>query len=449
MKLYKLVFAILFLVISGKTAIAQVFPDQHFVIRGIDELAMYEDSSVNISYNSQTNSIELKEGFTQGFYISKPLSFPQKFNRGLPSWNGHAPEGQKSSFRVSMRFKMFYGWSKWVTVGFWDKYIWTYYGSTVFDGGKVSIDYVKLDVYVSEYQYKIEFKRTNKDFVPPSIKQLSFFVSDSKTTDEVIISQLVEDNPPAIFIPTNFVYQYGVDPVIGKRICSPSSLSMIIQSFGYDVDTYDFAVRTRDPYWDIFGDWPRGVQSASEYGLTGSVTRYRRWTEAYDVLKDGGRIAITVGPPLFSGHLMMLAGFDENGNPLLHNPARTDGYGIAYDKKQISESWFNKGGISYTFYDENSPLASSELKVEEKDNISIYPNPFFDKLNIEFESTTGQKTEIKLYNTLGQLVYEKKFIQSEHTYQLDTSDKIRRGSYIMNISSKSKNVSKLVIKESN
>ena len=446
MNYFKLILLFLYSTIPGLPVFAQPFPDQQFVIRGIEELSEYEDSSKNIVYNSSTNSIELEDGTTQGYYFSKTLKFDEKFNRGLPSWNGYAPEDQKSSFRVSMRFKIGDNWSKWVTVGFWDKYIWTYYGSTKFNGGKVAIDYVKLDLYVLEYQYKIEFKRTNPDFESASIKQLSFFVSDSRTTDAVNIDELVNDNPPEIFISTNFVYQYGVDPVIGKRICSPSSLSMIIQSYGYEVDTYEFAVRTRDPYWDIFGDWPRGVQSASEYGLKGSVTRYRSWTEAYDVLKNGGRIAITVGPPLFSGHLMMLAGFDEYGNPLLHNPARTDGYGITYDKRDITESWFNKGGISYTFYDENA-TPTDEISMNNKESIIIYPNPVVDKLNIEFESGKEQNVELKIYNTLGSLVYDKKFYQTDGQIQILLNNSIPAGTYILNLLSKGKKSSQLLIKK--
>ena len=228
---------------------AQAYPDQHFVIRGIDELFEYEDSSENIVYNQVTNSIELGDGFKTGFYISEPVILDEKFNRGLPSWNGHAPKDHKSSFRVLMRFKMSDGWSDWVTVGFWDKYIWSYYGKTKFTGGKVSIDYVKLNEYIDEFQFKIEFKRTGTDLEPSSIKQFSFFVSDTRTTAYTDIDKLVNDNPPEIFIPTDFVYQYGVDPDIGGRICSPATLSMIIRSFGYEVDTYDFALRTLDPYW--------------------------------------------------------------------------------------------------------------------------------------------------------------------------------------------------------
>jgi len=192
MKLLRYIFVLLFILVISPSIFAQPFTDQQFVIKGIDELAMYGDSVENIVYDSLTNSIQIEDGFKQGLYISKQLSFSQKFNRGLPSWNGHAPANQKSSFRVSMRFKMSYGWSKWVTVGFWDKFNWTYYGSTSFNGGKVAIDYVKLDVYITKYQYKIEFKRINSDYESPSIRQLSFFVSDSRTTDQVNISQLVK-----------------------------------------------------------------------------------------------------------------------------------------------------------------------------------------------------------------------------------------------------------------
>jgi hypothetical protein len=447
MKLIKPVFVVLLLFVFGLRVFAQAYPDQQFVIRGIEELYEYEDSTENIVYNSETNSIELESGFEQGVYISKPVSFSQKFNRGLPSWNGHAPENQRSSFRVSMRFKISYGWSDWITVGYWDKYIWSSYGNTTFNGGKVSIDYVKLDVYINEFQFKIEFKRDDAGYESSSVKQFSFFVSDTKTTVFTDINKLVNDKPPAIFIPTNFVYQYGVDPVIGGRICSPSTLSMIIQSFGYEVDTYDFALRTNDPYWDIFGVWPRGVQSASEYGLRGTVTRYRSWTDAYNVLKNGGRIAITVGPPLFNAHLMMLAGFDDNGNPIIHNPGRSSGYGITYNKKQISESWFNKGGISYTFYDENAPLASKDIHQVKEKKLIIYPNPVEDKINIEFDTETGSNLKAIIFNTLGQQVYTGDFHQTNGFIQIDINNLIPSGTYILNLLSEKEKISKLFIKK--
>ena len=47
--------------------------------------------------------------------------------------------------------------------------------------------------------------------------------------------------------------------------------------------------------------WPKAVQNAAEYNLNGEVSRYRTWSEAYEVLAAGGRIVMSVGFPLYQG----------------------------------------------------------------------------------------------------------------------------------------------------
>ncbi|OQY01004.1 MAG: hypothetical protein B6I20_08035 [Bacteroidetes bacterium 4572_117] len=351
-----------------------------------------------------------------------------------------------------MRFEMAGGWSRWVTVGYWDKNIWPTYGYTSFTGGKVAIDYVKLDYYITNYQFKVNFKRNNTSYKSPSIEQLSFFVSDTRTTDNADIDAIVNDNPAAILITTDFVYQYGVDDVIGGSICSPSTVSMIIKSYDIDVDTYDFAVRTKDPYWEIFGVWPRIVQHAAEYGLQGSVTRYRNWDAAYQVLNNGGRIAITVGPPLYSGHLIMLAGFDNNGTPIVHDPAKSNGYSYRHNKRSLTESWFNKGGISYTFYKkENATFAGNELFVQNT-MLNVYPNPIVDKATIELELKRGQAINLKIYNIQGQciqVIKQNEYLpKGKHRIQLDFNRNFETvsGFYILNLRSRTENINVKLIK---
>ena len=95
------------------------------------------------------------------------------------------------------------------------------------------------------------------------------------------------------------------------------------KSYSIDVDPLQFARDNYDDYWGMFGIWPKAVQNAAEYNLEwGSCHCYRTWNQAYDVLANGGRIVMSVGRPLYTGHLMMLAGFDSQGNPLVHDPAR-------------------------------------------------------------------------------------------------------------------------------
>ena len=336
--------------------VSQIYPDQHITLSR-EGLISAIDESHNLNIDNSDHSITLLSGETSGYFETVPMEFDSPFNHGLPSWNGTAPETY-ASFKIQMSFEVNETWSSWVTVGFWDNNVWGNYGSTYFTGGQVSIDEVKLTQYVTKAKFKVLFHRNSTSYRSPSLHQLSLFVSDTKTTDNVNISEIVNDKPPAIFIPTEFVHQYSVDSQIGGRICSPSSTAMILMSYDIDVDVYDFAVRTLDTYWDLFGVWPRNVQHASEYALNGSVTRYRDWSSAYEVLDKGGRIAMSLGPPLFSGHLVMLAGFDASGNPLVHNPASTNGYGQKYNNTDIAKSWFNKGGISYTMYpDDFTPEA--------------------------------------------------------------------------------------------
>ncbi len=384
---------------------AQNFPDQHYVLR-IDSLVQYIETNDGLVLSGDGKRLLLQPDRTDGFIILKPQSAQYPFNHGLPSWNGSAPENG-SSFKIQMRFPYSTGWSPWLTVGFWRANIWSTYGSTSYGGGLVDYDYVKLNSYVSAWQFKIIMTRTGIGQSSPSLYKLSFAVSDSRTTSSLDFNQILNDKPASILIPTNFIYQYGVDPDIGGSICSPTSVSMILRSYNIAVDPLQFARATRDPWYDMFGIWPRVVQNAAEYGLDGAVTRYRAWSQARDVLANGGRIAMSVGLPLYSGHLMMLAGFNANGDPIVHDPAKSNGYSYVFNKNDLSHSWFDKGGVGYTFSPDETMIASADqspFDVSVPDGYQLsqnYPNPFNPSTTIRFSIVDPQFTILKVYDLLG------------------------------------------------
>ena len=402
-----------------------------------DDLINNIESSENVTIN--TDNIELASDATEGSVTFKAQTSDESFNRGLPSWNGFAEEDLIASFKVQMRFKTSAGWQRWVTVGYWDKEIWDYYGYTSFSGGKVSVDYVKVFSYIKEFQFKVLFLRKSTDIPAPSIKQLSFVVSDTRTTANLNITDIVNDNPPAIYYDTEFIHQYSVDDEIGGSICSPSSTAMIIRSYGIEVDPYDFAVKTRDLYWELYGVWPRNVQHAHMHGLKGHVSRYRTWSEAYEVLKNGGRIAMSLGKPLYGGHLIMLAGFDEDGDPILHDPGSRNGYKRQYDKTKISKSWFDKGGISYTFYLDDSQLSNDNFK-NNLVNINIYPNPASDYFTVE----VSEETKLTLINYLGQTIVSANIFGKA---DIDVRN-LDSGIYVIQLQDKTGNIStnKIILK---
>jgi hypothetical protein len=387
---------------------AQNFPDQQYVMR-IDSLIQNIETNDGLILGNNATCIMLQPDRTDGYVILKPQISEFPFDLGLPSWNGSAPDAN-SSFKIQMRFPYGAGWSPWLTVGYWKQNIWASYGTTSYPGGLIDIDNVKLSSYVSSWQFKIIMIRSGVEQASPTLHKLSFYISDSRTTTSLDINQIVNDKPAAIFIPTQFIYQYGVDPDIGESICSPTSVSMILRSYNIAVDPYQFAVDTHDPYFDMYGIWPRVVQNASEYGLDGAVTRYRTWSQAREVLANGGRISMSVGPPLYSGHLMMLAGFTANGDPIVHDPARTNGYSHVFDKTDLSHSWFDKGGVAYTFYQAGSGLVSvgrprdEELVGEGFQLFQNYPNPFNPISDIRYQISDISYVRLTVYDLLGREV---------------------------------------------
>ena len=405
MKTRSRILCAILLLVASRPASGQTYADQHFVL-GIDSLVQTIESSDGVVISPDGSCLMLQPDRKQGSVILKPQHAPYPFNQGLPSWNGSAPDAS-SSFLVQMRFPYGGGWSPWLTVGYWKEYFLTAYGSTSYGGGNVDVDYVTLNAYQSDWQFKVTLVRTGIDLPSPTIRKLSFFASDSRTTASMNLTRIVNDNPPEIFVPTDFIYQYGVDPDIGGSICSPTSVSMILRSYDIPVDPLQFARDTYDPYHNMFGVWPRVVDNAAEYGLDGSVMRYRTWSQARDVLASGGRISISVGPPLYSGHLMMLAGFSASGDPIVHDPAQADGYAYIFDKTDLSRSWFEKGGIAYTFYPEETgplaveqPGAAGELP-EGFVLLQNYPNPFNPSTAIRFQVSARGRVTLRVFDVVG------------------------------------------------
>jgi hypothetical protein len=384
------------------------YADQHYFWY-TDSINSKIESSTGVVLSDDSSCFQLADDQTYGFIVLEPMYGTEPFNRGLPSWNGNASDNN-CGFLVQMRFPYNNNWSPWLTVGYWKSFIWSSYGETSYAGGYIDYDYVKLYSYQTGWQFRIHFTRTSVDEPSPTLHKISFFISDSRTTDNLDMTAIINDNPEEFFIPTDFLYQYALDDEIGPSICSPTTVSMILHSYDIDLDPVQFARDTYDPHYHLFGIWPRVVQNASEFGLDGAVTRYRSWSEAREVLANGGRIAMSVGKPLYTGHLMMLAGFTSAGKPIVHDPARSNGYGYVYDKTQLSQSWFNKGGVAYTFYpagNQISNIYSEQLYTIRPAAYQLYqnyPNPFNPSTRITFSIPKSTEIEITVFDILGRQV---------------------------------------------
>ena len=412
MQIRTLFSAVMFYLLAGGMTAAQAqssYPDQQFVIQAGDSLLAHAESLDRVVLAADRRSLRLQDGATSGFLVLNPQKAPWPFDEGLPSWNGTAP-GDSGGFRILVRFPYLNGWSPWLDAGYWKANLWPS-KKTTFAGGEIDIDIARLNYYASEWQFAVEFKRISAAVSSPSISLLSWFASDSRTTAGMNYAAILNDKPAALFIPTTFLAQYSIDPEIGGSICSPTTVAMILLSYDIAVDPLQFARDTRDPYYGIFGVWPRVVQNASEYGVKGTVTRYRSWSEAREVLARGGRIGMSIGQPLYSGHLIMLAGFTVNGDPIVHDPARTNtGYGHIFNKSDLSHAWFDKGGVAYTiFMPDSTALGVGEPPVRPQAPATFalrqnWPNPFNAATTFEYELSREGQVEFHICDLLGRRI---------------------------------------------
>lgn len=410
-KVFALFVCLFITLLQRQDAIAQAvpYPDQHYVLNGADSLLANAQSLINLIRTNDGKGLAMAEGAVDAMIILKPQNAAHPWNLGLPSWNGTAP-GDSGGFRVSVRVPYMSGWSTWLDVGYWKDDFWPTVKRTAFGGGMVDIDFLKLDAFTTTWQYAVQFKRKSASVSSPTLSRLSMFVSDSRSSETIDYAALLADKPAAVFIPTSFLAQRAVSAEFGGRICSPTTMTMILKSYHIPVDPLQFALDTYDPYYDIFGGWPRVVQNASEYGVIGDVVRIRSWSQARDVLARGGRLAMSIGEPLYGGHLVMLAGFTANGDPMVHDPARpSDGYGHVFNKSDLSHAWFDKGGVAYCIFQDHS---SSTLVAEQPHRLppsslrllQNYPNPFNAVTNFVFETDKPGFVEFTISDVTGRRV---------------------------------------------
>lgn len=152
----------------------------------------------------------------------------------------------------------------------------------------------------------------------------------------------------------------------GGVLCSPTSVSMILAHWSnvrgetaLDSDVPEVAEGVYDVAWKGTGNWPFNVAFAgSKPGMVGYVTRLRslndleRWTEKGIPLACSVSYAMLKGGPNREdndGHLVLLLGFDQDGNPVFNDPGRK-AVRLTYKRSDFQRAWESSGRTVYVVY---------------------------------------------------------------------------------------------------
>lgn len=308
-----------------------------------------------------------------GFYESRELVVEQGFQELVASWNVHVPAGAGMCFELRVREDSSAPWTPWMYVGDWGQALpptlylrradpggprvdFTAPRTVKVPGGELVVDYFKSDTRWTRAQYRVRTHVANPE-VPQIVRLRRVALCFSRRGDGSISAGSPRAARERLAVP--FRSQKAEKAELAPRICSPTSLAMVMAFHGVEVPTTQVAQRCFDSTHDIFGNWPRAVQSAYSFGLPGYVARFASWSEVESRLAARQPLVISIAAgvgelsgapyPATEGHLLVLAGLDGAGGALVCDPAAPDAASgvTTYKLSELERVWMARGGTAY------------------------------------------------------------------------------------------------------
>lgn len=296
------------------------------------------------------------------------------FTEAIASWQATTPVG--TWIEVELKAQIGTTWTKWYSMGAWHsndgpftRHSFTGQGDK---NGTVYTDTLALSkAAASAYQVRITLYATTANLTP-SVRGLGVAFSNGQDVAGSTFSGLVS----ALDVPMR---SQMVFPDGGEVWCSPTSTSMVMAYWAgrtgngaLDQPVPTVVNKVWDYTYNGAGNWPFNTAYASSQGLTGKVLRLSdlnevaQWTAAGVPLVAS--IAYGVGQlpgspiPSSNGHLLVIRGFDAQGNVLTNDPAAASDAAvrITYPRSNFESVWLNaSNGVVYAIYPQGWAIPAS------------------------------------------------------------------------------------------
>lgn len=292
----------------------------------------------------------------QARWTSATIETEFAFTELLPSWNVDVPANAGVKWDVRVRDAKTGAWSPWLYIGYWGR-VTRGNRTTEFAGGAVEIDVLRLTAPADAF----EMRSTGQSFeiespALPTVRQVQAVYSRPLEA-EASLAPVAEAKP--VDLPVPFRAQGIEDRSISGSICSPTSVSMLLQWAGVDRPTQENALAIWDDDYALFGNWNRAVQYAATLGMESHLERFTTMDQVRARLAEGQPIIASINFDAGTfpsnvlkstdGHLIVIRGFNEAGDLIVNDPASKDrGNGVVYKADELANAWLrNTGGVGY------------------------------------------------------------------------------------------------------
>ena len=304
-----------------------------FFINTYEDFLLGNLENLSIDKNIGTGAIVLSSNNNKyieyGIYTSQVINL-KTFKRLLVSWNCETPKGTWIEIQARAFISYYddnenstYEWSDWLSFGKWGTHIKRSSKSPDSHLAKISTDEFIIKGSYTDTASKIQIRallHTENTNVTPSIRQ--FIISYKDNTPRI----------KGIEIPSNKIIdvpsysQYIRDKNIGSVICSPTSITMLLNRRNENLIVEETAWSCFDYDYEAFGNWlfnvafasSLGYESFVEYGNLKSLKReiYSEYPVAVSVkyTNDINNLEypyIENAPITTAGNILVVRGFEK------------------------------------------------------------------------------------------------------------------------------------------
>lgn len=306
--------------------------------------------------------------FIVGEVISKPMPTNFAFCEAIISWNAFTPPG--TWVEPHLRAQIGARWTKWYSLGVWAVDYSTIARHSVGDqrdsDATVSVDTLVLGNGLSAQVLQIKLRLFSVDGrTIPCIDRIGVAFSTAPTMPVRLPAGEPRYWDRCLEIPA---YSQMIYPDGGNVWCSPTCLSMVLSYWQGTQGQCEPQVRAAvegvfDWLYEGHGNWPFNTAYAAAQGFESYVVRLESMAQAETWIACDIPLILSLswkenqlsGAPLptSSGHLIVLAGFDAMGNPVVNDPAAPDNQTVrrVYVREQLERFWIgHSGGTAYAVY---------------------------------------------------------------------------------------------------
>ncbi len=348
-------------------------------------------------------ALRLAAGQTDGTWTSAELDVPA-FEYMVASWSADTPEGTWVEIKARAYVDMYDQWSGWLSWGKWSPYIKRGSANTTEDLAKVDTDIFTIRGSSGESSSRVQFQftlHTDDPAITPTLRSVS---TTSKNTLEGQAIPVYHPNagmelPESVMLDTPAYSQMRREPSIGSVICSPTTMTMLLNDRDPSLDLFpeEVALREFDFKYDGYGNWAFTTAIAGTYGYSG----YCHYAD-FDFIKQELACGRSVGLSVYysnstsgsypylengaanntGGHLISIVGYEtiDGVEYFYSNDAATNPDSkcaqLRYRRDQLDAAW--DGRLAYVLSAQPEAGAGThtpqrvEAKLEPTDKKDVY-----------------------------------------------------------------------------